>query len=109
FDPPSVYDLDPPRVLHFPAVGCPSVPGNGKLLCGGVPVLVGFPKDLADTPFKFLKACGKTGEEKLHLLRAYMEPGDDIAFPGAVGIIVDRYADDQVTLLVVLCEHSLGV
>ena len=70
FDPPSVDDLDPPRVLHLPAVGCPSVPGNGKLLCGGVAVLIGFPKDLADTPLIFLKACGKAGEEKLHLLRA---------------------------------------
>ena len=64
--------------------------------------LIGFPKDLADTPFKFLKACGEAGEEKLHLLRALMEPGDDVAFPGAVGIILDRYADERVNLMVVL-------
>ena len=78
------------------------MPGNGKLLCGGVAALIGFPKDLADTPFKFLKACGKAGEAKLQLLRAYIEPGDEIAFPRAGGLLLDQNAAECGKLMGVL-------
>lgn len=100
-DPPPIDDLEPPRIFQFLSVWRPAVPGYGELLCGGEAVLIRLPKDLADTPFKFLEACGKAGQEKLDLLRGQVEPGDDVALPGAVGIILDRNADQGMDLVVI--------
>ena len=102
----SVINLNSPWAGQYFLLVVIYVAGNKKLLCSRIAIAIRHTKYFALRPFKFRKASGNSGQQKLNLFGCQMKTGDNIFITGTTRVILYGDSNKGVNFMTIFFKFS---